>query len=990
MLGPVRVRLDDEPVAVTGAIRQGLLALLLVRANEPVSADSLAEALWRDDSANAAQRLQVHVHKLRRQLDDPARLSFEPGGYCMRVLPGELDAVEFGTLLDEASELGEHDPSQCAGLIRKAMSMWRGEPFQGLDIPELAGEIHRLTERRLMALEQRYAAELRSGKDAELVGELSDLSQRNPLRERPHGLLMTALYQAGRPADALAAYRRAREVMVEEVGLEPGPELRALEARILAGESLSLENRPGPRVVPAQLPHNIAGFVGRESQLSQLDQLLAGGGESAPIVGVGGTAGVGKTALAVPWAHRVKDRFPDGQLYVDLRGYGPDQPLAPEDALAGFLRALGVDGTGIPHGLSERSARFRSLLDQKRVLVVLDNVGTADQVRPLLPGTSSCFVLVTSRDSLSGLAAREGARRIDLDRMTVEEATGLLADLLPEPHTDLEASERLIERCARLPLALRIAAERIKERRGHRLADLVDELADEQTRLDALDVGDVHASVRAVFSWSYHQLPADAARLFRCCGLHRGHDIDRYALTALLGNDDIAATGRLLDTLVRANLLDETTEHRYQLHDLLWTYATELTERVDTETEREAALRRLLDYYLHTASTAMRQIAPYEEELWEPVASPLSAAPDLPDYEAGFAWLDAERSNLVRAAISAAASGLPSYAIRLSAVLWLYLDLGWHLDDGEHLHRTALAVARDRGEAVAEAFASRALGMLSYRTSQHVEAERYLEAALGLQDRAGAWLAKAETLNALGALYGHVGRIDEAIQHLEKSVELHRSLGSQVLVQRPLCNLGLLHRRCRRYEAAFECLHEALTIADEVGSIHGQAHALYGLAGAYRDTDQCDDALRYAQRFLSLSRKSGLRGFEGIGLHRLGSIYRRLGDYERARHHHDEALLIARATSHQPLEAMALNGSAQAYAAAGATAEAARCYAEALAVAAEAGLPYEQARAYAGLAQASADRGDREEAAELWRRALDLYQELRAPEAAEIAAKLAG
>ncbi|NGY65176.1 AfsR/SARP family transcriptional regulator [Lentzea sp. NEAU-D13] len=330
VLGPLRMYRGGDVVTISGALRRSLLAVLLARANEPVPTDVLIDALWGERAGDGSvQRLQVHVHRLRAALDDPERLSFGPDGYCLRVRPDDLDARRFDALLDEANGA---DPRRGAELIRQALELWRGTPYQGLDVPELVGEVHRLSERRLVAIEDLYAAELRCGRHGEITGELTELVHRHPLRERLHCLLMTALYQGGRQAEAMTVYRRARDVLAEELGLDPGAELRALEVRILHGEPVELGTSPLARAVPAQIPHDTSGFVGREAGLARLDELLG----KAPIVVVVGTAGVGKTAMTVRWAHRVKDRFPDGQLYVDLRGYGPDPPLSPQDALAAF------------------------------------------------------------------------------------------------------------------------------------------------------------------------------------------------------------------------------------------------------------------------------------------------------------------------------------------------------------------------------------------------------------------------------------------------------------------------------------------------------------------------------------------------------------------------------------------------------------------------------------------------------------------------------
>lgn len=707
------------------------------------------------------------------------------------------------------------------------------------------------------------------------------------------------------------------------------------------------------------------------------------------ISAVAGTAGVGKTALAVRWAHRIKDRFPDGQLYVDLRGYGPDQPAAPDDTLAAFLRALGVEGTVIPQELTERAALFRTLVDQKRLLIVLDNAHSPEHVRPLLPGTPTCFVVVTSRDSLAGLAAREGAQRINLDRLTTDEAHRLLTELLGN-HSDADsaAMSQLIELCAHLPLALRITAERIRERPRRQLADLVTELADEQARLDLLDTGDPHSSVRAVFSSSYRHLEPDTARLFRLLGLHPGHDIDAHALTALAGSDDLRATQRRLGTLVRANLVDETADHHFQLHDLLWAYAAELSETTDTAADRRAALARLFDYYLHTASVAASFIAPHERDLPAQAVSRV-AVPAFASYEAAVRWLDTERANLIRAAETAAAWNLPTYPTDFFLVLSWYLDLGWYLDDSRRLHTTALAVARERGDSVAEGLAIRGRGMVSFRLDRFADAARDFEDSLALHEAAGERTLQALTLNCLGALCGLVGPAEDAIRHLQRSADIYAELGHRWLSQRPLVNLGLLYRRRGQYEQAFTCLREAFAIAEEGNHPPFLAHAAYGLAGLYRDTQRYDEALDCARRALTFARKARFQFLECLALNRLGTVYLRLGDLDTALQHHHEALKIARATSNTRLEAMALNGSAEAHAAAGAPAEAIRCHTDALVAAASQGANYEQARAHAGLGDAHDQLGERDKAIEHWQQALTSYRDLQAPKAAEMQAKLA-
>ncbi|WP_158628653.1 AfsR/SARP family transcriptional regulator [Saccharopolyspora rhizosphaerae] len=690
VLGPVRVRHGTAEVPVPGLLRQRLLALLLAHANTPVSAGWLSTALWGGEPERRGSKLHLLVHRLRRTLGEPERLVSDAGSYSLQVGPDELDVERFETLLDLAER--NLDPQRRVEVLRQALRLWRGSPFQDLDLAELVGEAQRVEERRLVALEQLHAAELDCGRHSFIIADLSELVRENPLRERLHALLMTALYRAGRQADALAVYRRARRTVVDELGLEPGPALRALERRILSGEHIEFES-PTARLAtrPAQLPHDVPGFVGREAALAELDRLSEK--TDVPLAVVAGTAGVGKSALVTHWAHEARNRFPDGQLYVDLRGYGPDEPLTTTDVLAGFLRALGVPGDAIPADATERAARFRTVVDQRRLLIVLDNAAAADQVRPLLPGTPTSFVVVTSRDSLPGLSARDGACRLVLDRMDAAEAHALLTDRLGDQGVSAETSRPLIERCARLPLALRVAAERLHQSKTRDVGELLEELTDEHRSLDALETGDEHTSVRAVFSWSYRNLSDDAARLFRLCGFtcrHAGHRVGTYALTALLGADDVQTTQRLLDVLVRAHLITEVGHSRYEMHALLGDYAAELAEQ---ERNQPAVVDRLLGFYLHTADQAMRLLQPSRQPEAGGLPRPV-AMPRLTSEAAAVRWLEIERPNLMCVAETAAKAGMDDLVGVVCRLLHGYLAADdRYYDDAERLATLASGAA---------------------------------------------------------------------------------------------------------------------------------------------------------------------------------------------------------------------------------------------------------------------------------------------------------
>lgn len=981
VLGPVHVSRGDGLASLTGRKQRVLLAMLLVRANASVSTDLLVDALWDGQPVERApQNLQVHVHRLRRVLDDPRRLTYGASGYRLEVLPGELDADRFESLVAEAMEIAGQDPRRCVDLVRKALGLWRGQPYEALDVPELTAARERLSQRRLAAIEQLYEAELSIGGNP--VGELADLVRENPLRERLHALLMAAHARAGRPADALRVYQDARRVLVDELGMEPGPQLQAVHRQILDGEPVDLGVRVARPPAPAQLPIDVGGFVGRDAELRGLDDVLTGDRAAVGIAVLTGTAGVGKTAAAVHWAHRVRDQFPDGQLYANLHGYGPEPPASPEQILAGFLRALGVDGAGIPIELAERSARFRSLVDGRRILLVLDNASTADQVRPLLPGAGSCAVVVTSRDSMIGLAVREGAHRIDLDRLSAEEAVRLIDGLLGGlAAASPEATVRLIEQCARLPLALRIAADLVRTRPARGVAGLVYELADERHRLDTLDVDDdAQSAVRVVFSWSYQQLSSKTMRVFRMCGLHPGRTFDALSLAALAGCGRRDAEGAI-GVLMRAHLVDELPRGRFQLHDLLRAYARDLVEGAETATERGAALSRLYDYYIATASVAADLAGLVEPE---PRHSTTLELPTLDDQEDGLAWLDAERSNLL-----AAAGGCgPTEVLAFAGVLRNYLNVGAYLDDAMKLQTRALDAARDRGDKSAEADALRFLGTLKYARGQYAAATSLFEQAQARYLELGDLTGQAAAANTLGGACWIDGRTRAAVDHFERAAVLFRETGHRQRQVSPMANLAYIHGRIGNYQRAFEYASEALAIAEEHRDRNGQAHALINLVRLSEAGDRLDDALEYGHQVLPLVRDGGVRFLRDEALNVLGAVYRRRGENERALRCLGEALEHAREAGKKAATAQALNGLAAIDRAVGEPNLAVRGHREALDLAIAAGVRHEQARALDGIGDASADLGADDVAREHWRRALVIYRELELVEAESTQSKL--
>jgi tetratricopeptide (TPR) repeat protein len=618
--------------------------------------------------------------------------------------------------------------------------------------------------------------------------------------------------------------------------------------------------------------------------------------------------GLGKTALAVHWAHRVAGRFPDGQLYANLRGYDPAQPLPAADALAAFLRSLGVPGQDIPPEEEQRAARYRSLLAGKRMLVILDNAGSAEQVRPLLPGSPACTVLVTSRDALAGLVARDGAARLDLDVLPAEEAVALLRMLIgPRADAEPAAAADLAAQCCRLPLALRVAAELAASRPAVPLAALTAELADLRTRLDLLAAGgDFRAEVRTVFSWSYRRLDADAARTFRLLGLHPGPDLEPYAVAALTGTT-VPQALRALDTLARAHLIQPAAPGRYGMHDLLRGYARELSATVDAD-EQHAALTRLFDHYLHTAAAAMDILYPAERHRRPRIPRPATPVPPLPDPAAAREWLDGERAALVAAAGHTAAHDWPGHATRLATTLARYLENGGYLAEALTIFSHALGAARRTGDRTAEATVLIKVGNIDCKQGCLQQAVDHYRQALVLFRAAGDRAGEARARGSIGNAETELGRYEQAARHQQEAVAIFRDTGDRSGEALALGSLGLTRQRQGRYQEAASYYQQSLDLSREIGDREDEAWARGGLGVIDLRLDRYQHAAGYLQQALALFQDMGNRVGEAEILVLLGGAYLGLGRYEQATGNLEQALVISRETGARALEAGALNG----------------------------------------------------------------------------------
>jgi DNA-binding SARP family transcriptional activator/tetratricopeptide (TPR) repeat protein len=1006
VLGPLSVRAEGVAMPIPAGKQRALLTALLVNAGRTVTADQLADLLWGPaPPPSATISLQNYVKRLRQALGAGRyRIMTQPGGYLIQVHPGELDLsamAEALTTAHRAAQAGAWTVA-CERAVA-ALAFWRGEPFCDVELGEMAAqEIPRLTEMRFRARELRVEASLHLGGHSELVAEALQLTLDAPLREPVHALLMQTLYRCGRRAEALEAYQHAREVLIKELGSEPGPELQALHRQLLGDDpALTLtqpESAPWsgeqevlePAVVPRQLPAAVAGFTGRDRELAGLTSLLGqepGGRAPAMVISaIGGTAGVGKTALAVHWAHQVAARFPDGQLYINLRGYDPRSPVAPADALAGFLQALGVPGQQIPLGADDRARLYRSRLAGRRVLVMLDNARDAGQVRPLLPGDPDCFAVVTSRDVLAGLVAADGARRIDLDVLPPAEAVGLLRSLIgSRADADLEAAEELASLCARLPLALRIAAELAVSRPEAALTELAAELA--ESRLDCLDAGDDRADVRAVFSWSVRQLPEDVARPFALAGLHPGEDLDVYA-TAALDGISTAQARRVLGRLQRASLLQEAGAGRYGMHDLLRAYAREQAVARDAGSSCHQALTCLFDYYLAAAAAAMDVVFPAEAHHRPRVATSAAVVPELPGPAEARGWLDRERANLIAVIVHCAQQGWPEHTAGLASTLVRYLISGSHLAEAEIVYGHALEAARRSGDLAAEASALHGLGNTAGMTGRSRDAVGRFQAAVESYRRCGDRAGEARVLHNLGVIEARLRNHRAAAAYDREALAAYEDAGDRLGAAGALCSLAGPEIELGSLDRASEYLQRALAVFREEKDQLREAQALSWMGDVGLRRGQLTSAADYFEQSMALYRDVDYPDGIADGLYNLGEVSLCQARFAEAIAYQREALALHRENGYLHGEARTLRSLAAALRATGQHAAARAELETAIRLATEAGSTYEHASAESDLAGSYHRAGETERARHHWQLALDLYTRLGAPEADEVRARL--
>ncbi|MDX3075963.1 AfsR/SARP family transcriptional regulator [Streptomyces sp. MI02-7b] len=892
ILGPVRAWRDGAEVKLGPPKRRALFALLLAQSGQPVPLHAILDALWGPEPPTTAVNVvHRHVGALRRLLepDLPSgtasrRLVRDAGGYRVEVEPDELDLLRFRALRTRAQQVALHgDRARATGFLVEALGMWRGPTASGI-APEVRAHpvFAAVDNEHLIAVKEAagYAPAAGAVLTERVLVTLRQAAAHHPLDEVLQARLIEVLAATGHQAEALEVYQGVRARIADELGLDPGPELREAQHKVLDGTAVV---RPAPQdpvpvldgvpadaagpaadapggaelLRPAQLPRDLAAFSGRRAELELSRMLPSGPAEPAQAVVISGMAGVGKTTLAVHWAHRIADRFPDGQLYLDLRGFHlTGAAMGTAEALRALLDAFGTPVGRIPAGLEAQAAFYRSLLAGRRVLVVLDNARDSEQVRPLLPSAPGCLAVVTSRHQLQGLVAAEGARSFTLDLLGDGDAVELLALRLGAERVAREptAAAEIVALCGRLPLALAIVSARAALNPGFPLSAIAEELRESHGSLDAF-TGEVPlGDARCVFSWSYHALSPEAARLFRLLAVHPGPDWS-VAAAASLSARRPGQTRALLAELVRAHLLFENVPGRFSCHGLLRAYATELAGEHDAPAEAVAACARLLDHYLHSAHAADAALAPHRERIALRRPAPHTLPERFTDRRAAAEWLDAERSVLLAVIEHDGRHGDGAHSWRLAVLVELYLDRGGRWQEQRTAQTTATTAAQRQGDVLGQAHAHRALGFALGRLERWESAREHLLRALQLFGEVGEPCGQARVHRYWAFLSNRHGWHADALRHYALAGDLYRS-GGHLNGEASVHNeVGWTYMLLGEYDKAVEECRCSLVIHQETGDRNGEAAAWDSLGCAYHRLHRHEEALDCFRRALRMYRE---------------------------------------------------------------------------------------------------------------------------------------
>jgi len=994
VLGPMRVTEKGRARPVAGVRQRILLGALLAHANQPLPAEKLAEIVWDGvPPQRAVPTLRTYLTRLRQDLgpDAASRIRTRDGGYLAEVGAGDLDALDFEALCHDAgTAVREAGWAAASDHAARALALWRATPLA--DVPSQVLRdmwLPRLEQQHLQVREWRIEAELQLGHHEYVIAPLRQLIARHPLHERFHAQLMWALARCGRQAEALAAYQEARTILVAELGIEPGPELRHLHERILAGDGASsppaAEPAPGGSpvaAVPRQLPAAAGNFTGRDRELDLLTSLpelsreADAPGGAMVISAINGMAGVGKTALAVHAAHRLAKMFPDGQLFLDLHGHAKGYPpRKPDEALGALLRAQGVPAGQIPAQPEECATLFRQRLAGTRTLILLDNALNEAQVRPLLPGTPGCLVMITSRRRLKGL---HDAHVVALDVLSEADALTLLHTVTAPTHAAASdaALAEIAGLCGRLPLALRIAGALLRHRPAWTPTYLAGLLQDEHERLAALADGD--HDLRAVFALSYTGLDEPQRLLFRRLALVPGPELEAFAAAALLDAAPAAAT-RLLESLVDHNLLVEHAPGRYRLHDLIRAYARNLADS-DPQPHRDSARDRLLAYYAHTAQRASVLIARYPRPA--PGGPPPASAPALVSHEEARAWLRAERDNLEAACKHAHSLAMDAHYVALTAGLCEIIRIDGPLAGALELHQAAIDTAERHAWPAERAAALTDLASVRRLTGDTAGATEAARRAVETYRSIGHRHGEANALAELGRGWLLSGNLAGAADAAAQALAIYEAVGNRVGQANVLAKLCHLRILTGDLGGAAEAATQALEIFRATGNRNGEANALTDLANVRISTGNYARAADAATQALEIFRTVGHRNGQANALTCLGRARLAAGDLPGADDALSGALEIFRAIGSRSGEGCALNDYAAVVAAAGNLPRALDLYQQSLAMNRELNKPDDEAIALEGIGEYHLSTGQAQTAATHLNQALEIYERLgMAPDA---------
>ncbi|MFM9368350.1 BTAD domain-containing putative transcriptional regulator [Streptomyces sp. Da 82-17] len=897
VLGPVRAARGTEALTTGSPQQRALLVALLLREGRTATAAELIDAVWGEEPpSQALAAVRTYASRLRKSLGADV-LASESGGYAIR-LPVSADALDLALAeelwADAEKARSAGDLCQARSLLRKALSLWDGEPLAGVPGPYAETQRVRLEEWRLQLVETRLDLDLEQGCHAEAVSELTALTAAHPLRERLRELLMLALYRSGRQAEALAVYADTRRLLADELGVDPRAGLSELQQRILQADpglaepSAALAETPAAPVRPAQLPATVPDFTGRSAFVEELGAVLASAeGRVMAVSALAGIGGVGKTTLAVHVAHAARIQFPDGQLYVDLQGAGA-RAAEPETVLGAFLRALGTADSAIPDTLEERAALYRSLLDGRRVLVLLDNARDAAQVRPLLPGTEGCAALITSRVRMVDLA---GAHLVDLDVMSPEEALQLFTRIVGEERvaSEREAALDVVAACGFLPLAIRIAASRLASRRTWTVSTLAAKLADERRRLDELQAGDL--AVKATFELGYGQLEPAQARAFRLLGLADGPDLSLAAAAAML-DLPVEDTEDLLEALVDTSLVESAAPGRYRYHDLVRLYARACAERDEQPpVERELALSRLLDFYLATAAEVYALERPGDRlvDHLEPTSRP---GLKFTDGTSAVDWLYTEAHVLLACVRQSAAAGELRRAVDL---LWAAKDLAESGANSRQYEAAAVTVrdaAQAAGDARTEGRARTTLTNVYLVSGRFDQADEEARLAMMLARSEGDPVPSCWAANDRGIIAIYQSRNEDGEQYLQQAIDNFRAIGNQVGEASALCNLSRIHVSMGRTTSAVELAQRGISIYDEMGLTLRLANGRFALGIALTKAGRHAEALDQLSDALDIFTENRQRLWQGTTHFRIAEAHLAARRPAQAARHAEQALVL--------------------------------------------------------------------------------------------------